>query len=421
MVNALFQGESERYQEVEQDVIHTYKFITSSRYVTNRHLEQISIDAKNRISRIKTDQSWQYVLTYMRGVFSLSTRANTYDEYERRFSYFFQAMIENLLTLHNSLQEDVSNYRLFLEHVLFLVAYDADNVKAPWPQLLFRIVVDMKTEHVEPVYTFLSKSIDTGSCSRALALTYSYVSLLAGKEVTALSILTKKGARYQEQEVNQHFQLLKERSRWRTIKQWLTVLFSHKTKGHYGSLQPIIDEMNTALPSPKNEQESIWNRWMLSPNYQRFLNYTQHLTTEEQFELVERLLPLLEQRLDHLETAKTYEKLLLTYKKYEHAMRYFLKYEREPLRQRSEKEELLQALCKHAPVLARPVYHQFIVRLVEKKSRVHYEQAARFLRTLQTLYSSPEEQVLFREYVTRLKKKYRTYRAFVEELKQIDL
>ena len=160
---------------------------------------------------------------------------------------------------------------------------------------------------------------------------------------------------------------------------------------------------------------------MLSPNYERFLTYIRHLTKEEQLELVDRLLPELEKRLHHLETAKTYEKLLLTFEKYELAMRYFLQYEREPLRLRQEKEELLQALREHAPALARPVYHQFIVRLVEKKSRLHYEQAAMFIKTLQLLYKSGEERDLFSEYITKLKKTYRTYRAFVEELKQIDL
>lgn len=417
MVNSLFQGESELYQVIEQDVIHTYKLITSSRYVTNRHLEQISIDAKKRIEKINSEQPWLYLLAYIRGVYSLSVRADSFHEYERRFSHFFQAMVEALIDLQIHESRD---YRLFLEKVLFLTAYDAEAPEAPWPQLLFRMVGHMQTEHIDPVYTFLSESIDARSCSRSLALVYSYVSLLAGKEVTALAILSKNGAPYQEQEVSQHFELLKERARWRTMKQWLSVLFPQK-HGRYGSLQPFIDEMNTALPSRTEDQESIWNRWLLSPNYQRFLTYIRHLTLEDQQELVERLLPQLEKRLHHLETAKTYEKLLLQYKKYELSMRYFLKYEREPLRLRPEKEELLQALHKHAPTLARPVYHQFIVRLVEKKSRPHYEQAATYLNVLQSLYDSVEERALFSEYVKKLKKMYRTYRAFVEELKRIDL
>ena len=233
MVNSLFQGESELYQEIEHDVIHTYKLITSSRYVTNRHLEQISVDAKKRMAKISTDQPALYLLTYIRGVFSLSLRAKTYHEFERRFSYFFQAMIETVIDLHDSFQDDHVRYNSFLEKVLFLIAYDAEAVEAPWPHLLFRMVPNMQVEHIETVYTFLSESIDTRSCSRSLALIYSYISLIAGKEVTALSILTKNGGAYQEQEVNQHFHLLKERARWRTMKQWLSVLFSQKRNGHF--------------------------------------------------------------------------------------------------------------------------------------------------------------------------------------------
>lgn len=420
MSRSLFQGESEIYNQIETDVIHTYKLITSSRYSTNRHLEQITKEAKVKVSHIEEHKPLVY-LTYIRGVFSLSVYANNYEEFERRFTYFYDAMIEDIVKQLNEQPENNEQFSSLLDQVLFLITYDAGNEYAPWPHLLDKLIPSRSTQVLSNVYHFLNESIDPTSCSRALALTYCYISLLVDKEVTALSVLTQHGLPYGERELYSHFTLLKKKQRWRTMKQWLTVLFPSKQKRNYGSLQPIVDEMNTALPTSTKEKELIWNRWIESPSYTRFQTYTKHLSSKEQKELIEQLLPKLEKRLTHLETIKTYERLLLLSENYERMMNYFLKYEREALRLTPEKEALLEALEKHAPKLAKPVYHQFIIRLVEKKSRAHYEQAVHFIKKLNKLYKTDEDRKRFIVYIKGIKKMYRTYRAFIEELKQIDL
>ncbi|NEU29710.1 hypothetical protein GN156_02835 [bacterium LRH843] len=417
MVHSLFPGQSELYRQIEQDIRHTYTLITSSRYITNRHLEQISIDAKKRLAKWNSNQPWFYYLTYLHGVFSLSTQS--YEEYERRFSYFFHAMIEELVSFWDEMKER-DDEQPFINHVALLLIHDASVPEAPWPDLLFQMTSHLEKELIETVYTTFSKAINPGNCSRQAALLYSYISLLAEKEMSSLSILIKNGKPYEEQEVGPHFQVLKDRDRWHTMKQWVHTLFSMR-QNSYGSLQPYIDEMNAALSSQTETLAAIWDRWLLSPNYQRFLALIQHVPSAEQEKLLDRLLPRLEQKLDQLETAKTYEKLLLKYEKFELATHYLLTYELDPLRLRPEREELLTILQEYSPHLARPIFHQFIVRLVEKKSRLHYEKAAMYLKALQTLYKQAEEDALFFDYVTKLKKMYRTYRAFIEELKQIDI
>jgi hypothetical protein len=419
MNSSLFQEESELYQEVEQDISHTYHLLTSSRYVNNRNLELVCSDAKTRVNKLRKDDPLSYLLVYMNGVYTLSLKANNLHEYERRFNYFFQSISHEITEYLLTIQSNV--YRQFLTKLLALVIKDQHDQYAPWPSLLFKILHETQAEHIDYIYEHLSNEVVAASCSRKLAHTYSYVALLAGKEITSLTLLQKNVVALSEQDVTSHFQILKERGRWRTMKQWFHALFPQKKNGHYGSLQKFVDEMNSALPVSPKEQELIWERWLQSPNFQRFQMYSKHLSEQQQLALVERLLPELEKRLHQIEAAKTYEKLLLSFEKYELAVRYLLKHECDPLRLREEKLELLKAVTSYDMVLARPVYHQFIVRLVEKKSRVYYEQAALYLKDLQALYVSEQDQLLFMEYVTRLKKMYRTYRAFVEELKRIDL
>ncbi|MDT8859599.1 hypothetical protein N0O92_05080 [Alkalihalobacillus sp. MEB130] len=419
MNSSLFQEESELYLELEKDITHTYQLLTSSRYVNNRNLELVCNDAKNRVNKPNRDEPWVALLVYMRGIYTYTLLKGNYQEFERRFSYFFQSLSHDILDLVRNIEP--SQYRQFINKLLNLVIENQQRQLAPWPSLLLQLVQQMPTEHIDAAYSRLTKKIDTVTCSRELALTYSYLALLAGKEMTALTVLQQIGNSLKEVEATLHFQLLKERGRWRTMKQWVHTLYAKKKNSHYGSLQKYVDEMNSVLPVSSKEQELIWERWLLSPNFERFQTYSKHLSLEQQEDLLDRLLPELEQRLHQLEAAKTYEKLLLHYKKYEVAVRYLLKHERDPLRLREEKVQLLQAIQSHDIALARPVYHQFIVRLVEKKSRIYYEQAASYLKELQSLYVEEEDQILFASYVKRLKKMYRTYRAFVEEMKRIGL
>jgi len=416
--HSLYKSDKEVYIEIQQPILSTFNTITASRYATNRHLEQISKEAIQTIDHIKNDP-WQYYLIYLNGVYKRSIRLTNYLEFERRFEYFYRSMTEEIK--RNVATLESNTYRLFLKKLLKLMTNDAEDEQAPWSNLLFSLFPVLPTAQIDYVYQTLTTNVDTEKCSHSLALAYSYVALLSGKELTALSVLQKNPVTTLEKDVLLHFELLQHRERWRTMKQWLAVLFPKKKAGQYGSLQKFVDEMNTVIPISTKEQNSIWNRWLLSPNYQRFLTYSKHLTSSQQNELIERLLPELELRLHQTEAAKTYEKILLAYGKFELAASYFLKYERDPTRLRDEKQELLTALKKHRPDLARPIYHQFIVRLVEKKSRIHYEQAASYIKELKSLYQNEKDQAIFAIYLSKLKKMYRTYRAFVEELKRIDL
>lgn len=402
------------YIEMEQDVLYTYKQIISSRYVTNRSLELITNDAKKRISVRAATSAWRPLLGYIDGVFRLSFEKKSYHEFERRFLYLFEALNDDLL--------EVEPYddQAFLKALIRLTIEYAHVEESPWPEVLFQHTKKMEIAQIEYIYDELT-AIDQKACSRSLAVIYSYISIVVGKEMTALTLLTNQTSTFTEQELHPHFALLKKRSRWRTLDQWFKKLFPKRNHGQFGSLQPIWDELQTAYSSNTDQQESIWNRWLLSPNDQRFLQLCRHLKKDQELELIEQLLPELEKRLHQLEAAKTYERWLLRYKKFELAKEYFLKHELEPLRMRNEKVELLDAISKEQPLLARPIFHQMVVRLVEKKSRVHYQQAASYIKNLQLLYEGPEEEERFKYFLTKLKKQYRTYRAFVEELKQIDL
>ncbi|WP_100404921.1 hypothetical protein [Bacillus solitudinis] len=406
------------YSELEHNVIKTYKKIVASRYFTSSQLEEVSMEASKRLNDHPNLDPLYFYLTYMKGVSFLSLSCSTYEEYERRFRHFFTSIADEIINLLSKVER--VTYRAFLEQILFHFVYDMNESRAPWSMVLKRMLTRMPIEHLEPTYYFLQDSLSNQEASRDVSLTYSYIALLVGKEKEALKLLELSILPVTEQEVTLHFQCLKKHERWESMRHWFSTLFLQRPNGPYGSLQPLADEMKASLHKDPRELTHVWNRWLLAPSYHRFQSLTRHLSIEEKDLLLEDLLPKMQDRFHQVETITTYMKLLLEYKRFDDASRYFLLHERDPLRLRPEKIKLLEALYENRPLLIKPIYHQFVVRLVEKKSRAHYEQAVIFIKMLSKLYASSNESVRFLDYVKRMKKTYRTYRAFVEELKTIE-
>ncbi len=408
------------YAELEEDVIDTYKKIIASRYFTASHLEEVAAEAKQRIHLHRSVEAHTFYLLYMKGVYSLSISCSTYEEFDRRFQHFFTSMSAAIVESVEDIKHDSELYQAFLEQVLFHFVYDMEGQHAPWSRLLQRMLATMPVEHLEPLYRFLNNAITTRYPARDVSLLFSYVTLIVGKEKEALSLLTESILPVTEHEVTIHFQCLKKRERWETMKQWFTELFSHKPNGPYGSLQPLADEMQAHIHRDPVELKQIWNRWLLAPSYNRFRSLTRHLEQQEVENIVDELLPKMRERFHQIETVSTYMKLLHSFRRFDEASRYFLQHERDPFRLRPEKTDMLDLLFKERPDLIKPIYHQFVVRLVEKKSRAHYEHAVHFIKFLKRIYENNNERDLFLAYVKRMKKTYRTYRAFVEELKTIE-
>ncbi|GAE31200.1 hypothetical protein [Halalkalibacter hemicellulosilyticus] len=398
--------------QLNSSIYRLYNKLTATRYVTNRSLEVLTQEAIQAIDSANFQPKWFLTIHYIDQLAKYSQAEKTYDLYDRRFLFIFDALYRYSFNEETYLTEEA------IATFTKLLAEQSAVSDSPWPRLFQIHTKHLEPRQVENIYDAFSNV--EGEISYSFALLYSYISLLNGKEAQALSLLSVQRHQLIELEIYPHFHLLKERQRWITIKQWFDTLFI-KQRQTFGSLQPIWEEYKAVHAKTAEDQDGVWKRWLVTPNFQRFLQLSQHLTKEEKQLRITHLLNTLENRLYQTESVRAYEQLLLYAQEYEQAQEHFLLNEFDPVKIRPEKKALLEAMKKERPDLAIPIYHQLIIRLVERKSRVHYQHAALAVSQLKHLYTTLDAVEKFEPFLIRLKKQYRTYKAFIEELKSFEL
>ncbi|TSB46154.1 hypothetical protein [Alkalicoccobacillus porphyridii] len=395
----------------------TYKKLAASRYFTASHLELISSEAKNIIhTQVKEMPLLGYYI-YINGVFSLCHNENALEQTHRRFEHFFGSLGDKLIE-HIAADRDAVSVTSFLKRTTNQIKKTEGTLFSPWPKLVQQLVPHLSGSQIEKIdeqlrtHSFHFKSADA-------ILIKSYVTLLAGREKEALEQLTQRYHKWSEQQVTPHFRCLEKRTRWKTILVWLKQLFPDQRNGRYGSLQSFADKSKSQLNESGDLLPDVWDRWLLAPSFQRYTALTAHESQEKKEQIIKYVLPRLKKQLHQSQTVQVYVKLLKESKSFETAAEYFLLYERNPLRLQEEKEQLLEDMMVKAPKLVIPIFHQFVVRLAEKKSRAHYERAAYYVNQLRLLYSNEHEMERFQEYMRLMKSEYKTYRAFIKELNVI--
>ncbi|MDQ0207945.1 hypothetical protein [Alkalicoccobacillus murimartini] len=398
-----------------QPAIHsTYKKLAASRYFTASHLELISSEAKHVINTHANETGAYGYLLYIEGVFSLSRSSSTQDQSFRRFEHFYRSLGE---VIKQSLESNKDSHDafLFMNQMAKRMEKDQRDLFAPWPGLIQQCIPCLSAGHIEKLDEKLKPYTFNEGATHAV-LVKSYLSLLAGREKNALQQLMSLTTNWTEQQITPHFRCLEERERWDTILLWLKQLFPLKSDGRYGSLQAFADRSNAQLNKNGAFLSHVWDRWLLAPSFQRYAALTTHESKEKKQQIVDYLLPKLEGQLHHTQTVQVYIRLLHEQQRFDKAAEYFLMYERNPLRLQEDKEALLHDMKVSSPHLVKPVFHQFVVRLAEKKSRAHYEKAAHYVHELMLVYSQENNEERFQHYIQLLKSEYKTYRAFIKEL-----
>ncbi|WP_017726881.1 SWIM zinc finger family protein [Halalkalibacterium ligniniphilum] len=403
-------------EALERDAVQWYKQLVTSHYMSAAELERLVADMKEAVRENASSSPWFGYFFIVKAVYSLARHFRTFSMQERRFQHFFSAMSQEITHSMSHLED--ADYRFFLETLLFSFAYDLEDEQAPWGRMLLSLIPALPVSTLKPVDQFLEQTLKGRASPVKGILAYSYVSLLLGREDTAIHLLQRLPY-LNEKDVLLHFYLLKKRMKWTLISSWFAHLFPSK-EGSFGSLQPIYDEMLLQLSDDPTSTSTVWIRWLHAPSFQRFQNLTKGLSKKRRQEIVEELLPMLKQQLDQPAARMTYVRLLVSEQRYEEGLHYFLKREKDPFRMPPEKQELLSFLETRESEALLPIYHQFVVRLIEKKTRPHYEEAIIYLRKLKHIYEEHENLESFHTFLQKLKKAYKSYRALLKELKQLE-
>ena len=407
----------EAAKNLQPSILSTFKKLAASRYYTASQLELLSSEAKQILnSRYHELGAFAY-LVYIEGVSTLSQSNDSSEQSYRRFEHFYASLGEDLKQAIQT-EKDTPAVFAFIRQLVIKMERDKHHQNAPWPSLVDQFVSQLSAGHIDR----LDQILDTYSFSRSASsavLVKSYVTLLAGREKNALQQLVSISANWTEQQLTKHFRCLEERERWETILHWLKQLFPSKSENRYGSLQAFADRSHSHLNKNGTFLTDVWDRWLLAPSFQRYAALTTHENKDKKQQIVDYLLPKLEVQLHQSQTVQVYIRLLHEQQRFEKAAEYFLMYERNPARLQEEKEALLQSMKTFTPHLVKPVLHQFVVRLAEKKSRAHYEKAAYYVSELMDVYKQDHTEDRFQEYMQLLKSEYKTYRAFIKELNLI--
>ncbi|GAF64015.1 hypothetical protein BTS2_0907 [Bacillus sp. TS-2] len=399
---------------LEKEVSALYRKLIASRYFTKGQLEMILSETDSMIVKKFPNHYLLASFIFLDEISQLSIESGRYEENERRFLHFYEASIESLLTYLKENKEDSTSV---IDLTLDFFMKRVHQHDTPWSYLLKPLYLLLTSNEKEYIYKQIMKqSLPVAQLGPKTRLVLSYIYLDQNQTDEALTII-RSLTHLQAVDFLPHFELLKQQNQWRIMNKWFQSLFN--LQAHYGSLQTLHDEMNMRIFTNPTDQKQIWDRWLQAPHFTRFEALTQFASEQQKKEIAHYLLPKLKERLFLSEALITYARILIDFEHYDEAAHFFMTYEKEPFRLQKDKVKLLDLISKKRPNYAKAIYHQFAVRLIEKKTRAHYEQAVVYIQELKQLYEQTESIENFQRYLFMLRQKYKTYRAFIEELKKI--
>lgn len=400
--------------QLEVDLSSTYRKLVSSRYFSPAHLEALSHEAKMTVENQNREHRLLSYMIFIQFIYNKAKTEERFDLYERRIGHFFEAVSSYITDLLKE-QTGSKQERAYAKLLFTRLKQTATQPFSPYPQLMLRSLPVLSAGSLESLDRLFQDRFDLNH-SKETAIAISYFYLFIGKESVALKELNNFSKILLPHEIEQHIKLMAKRERFTQIIQWIGILFERSSK-KLGSLQQYADQAETALQSASIHFGS-WDRWLHAPSIKRFNSLIAPLSSDQVEAVLSYILPKLADLL-HTDAAKlAYVQLLHQYSYYVEARDYFLTAEPNPISMQEPKIRLLKTLAQQEPTLALPVYHQFIVRLVEKRSRKHYVEAADYTMELKSIYSALGQQDIYVYFTQELKRSYKSYRAFIEELKR---
>lgn len=163
-----------------------------------------------------------------------------------------------------------------------------------------------------------------------------------------------------------------------------------------------------------------WQTWLQNPTFDQYKKIQATFSESEQQASTNYVLAILKENLFSPTIQLTYLHILIEEERFDDVIDYFLTVEHQPMSLNEGKKGILQKLENSNKTELLPVYHQFIIRLIEKKTRAHYDEAIMYMKKLQKIYDSINQSETFKQYLRLLMKKYSSYRALIQEMKRLE-
>ncbi|WP_026690305.1 hypothetical protein [Alteribacter aurantiacus] len=195
------------------------------------------------------------------------------------------------------------------------------------------------------------------------------------------------------------------------------VALTEELLAHIGRHLPILPKENS--PKRKEEVDKWIDTWNTAPHAEKYKAYYRSLTnTEFQYHASKEALETLRDHRLHPGTKRVYFELLAFHEKWEQGLRDLLADEKDPLVSTPEQRSFIKGSLRHPVSFS--FLHQWIERLIEKRTRPHYQEAIHFLLVLKDAYNEQGNEDRFKIWLNVLRKKYTSYHAFRKELDRFE-
>lgn len=407
-----------------------YKRLTSNEFLNDQRASRIVYSFETVMNRLRVDKNEHEQLIimflFLEQIFSMAKKYETFSSFHRRFSYTFGQLIENntkLITDHSS-EHHPAFHQWFSKRILDSFFENKSVPKNPLEILTMKWILAEKEQSYQEQYLqhFLNQSDNNSNHSDHLILLTSLLALQCEKGARSLMLIRSIHGTVTPKDLTPHFQMLKDRQEWETMKRWFNLFLKKWSNKQLKEVRSFYEEMLLNTDNPTLHIEEIWSSWITHPN---FTIYKQRMKMNDRSPMekentIDYLLAKLEDQLYNMRAESVYYQILLHEHRLEKAVLTLLKREHDPFNLTKEKQQILQIAKRKTPKTVLPLYHQFVDRLIQKKSRSHYQEAVNYIKELRDIYCELQQEERYTIYINRLKKHYKSFRALIQELKKIE-
>ncbi|MDE5412573.1 hypothetical protein [Alkalihalobacterium chitinilyticum] len=409
--------------DLESDILDLYKKIAASNYLKDVQISELVNQTIDKLL-MQSYEPLSFVdkaLMIMNGLLSLGIKFTTYDSFERRFEQFLSILGNRVNGILEEQQCELSleEKQAITEAFVLLYTRYMDVGSSSWAEMLAKWFIQNEQEQwVHSYYSYFKQLHEKHNASFHLSMITSLLALICQDGVGSLTYLRTHKQRLAANDLYFHFTLLNHRQEWDTMQRWFD-LFSTSWNGAFGSLQPFYHTLERKKSKSSNFSSQL-NKWMTRPALASYKDLSASLEESERNLLFNKVQESLNDQLAYPPIQNLWTQILQYERRWDVAIDYFLNKEHLPFQLSEEKQQLLAGLEKQVPSETIRIYHQFIVRLVEKKTRSHYSEAVFYMKKLKKLYELMDQRERFNQYITLFNQTYKTYRALIQEMKTID-
>ncbi|OIJ10189.1 hypothetical protein BKP35_13855 [Anaerobacillus arseniciselenatis] len=244
--------------------------------------------------------------------------------------------------------------------------------------------------------------------------------LQADDGVHSLTLLRDLQSTLHYSELIDHFLIMEQKHEFEMMKHWFEIFFPYDKPKQGSTLGKLYEEMLIETGTDEEKLTIVWKNWLQQPSFSSYISRVKKCNKKEKEKVLHFIIPQLQADLYRPQTEATYYQIVTEEELFEEGIESLLTAKKEVTTLSPEIEKLITNVMKKRPELLLPFLHQVVERLVQKKSRIHYVEAVHNIKQLKLIYEKLDQQQTFAFYVSGIKRRFKTFRAFIQELKKID-